>query len=88
MGLISAEVITHLLRGIIRIFNFRLGFLGLKIEVMDLSGHNNDPGDQASGYVVSKGNTYAQTRVPVCFPFIVSLNLLTHTAKVDLGIVI
>ena len=51
-------------------------------------GHNNDPGEGASGYAVSTGNTYAPTMVTVCFPIIVSLNLQTHTAKVDLGVVI
>ena len=51
-------------------------------------GHNNDPGEGASVYAVSTGNTYAPTMVTVCFPIIVSLNPLTHTAKVDLGIVI
>ena len=56
--------------------------------MVDLSGHNDDPVEGASGYVVSTGSTYAPTMVTVCIPIIVSLNLLTHAAKVDLGIII
>ena len=60
----------------------------VKIEAVDLPGHNDDPGDGASGYVVSIGKYLRPNQGYCLLSLSVSLNLLTHAAKVVLGLVL
>ena len=60
----------------------------VKIEAVDFSGHNDDPGDGASGYVVSIGKYLRPNQGYCLLSLSVSLNLLTHAAKVVLGLVL
>ena len=40
---------------------------------MDFPGHNDDLREGASGFVVNKGNTYAQPGILFAFPISVSI---------------
>ena len=62
-------------------------FSWVKIGVVDLPGHNVDPGDGASGYAVSTRD-YLRPHHGYWLLSLYCQNLLTHAAKVDLGIVI
>ena len=56
--------------------------------MVDLPGHNDDPGEGASGYVVSIGKYLRPNHGYCLLSHFVSLNLLTHAAKVVLGLVL
>ena len=60
----------------------------VKIEAVDLPGHNDNPGDGASGYVVGIGKYLRPNQGYCLLSHFVSKNLLTRVAKVVLGLVI
>ena len=85
-GLKQFEVITQHLRGINRISTLGQMAFGLRLKWWTFQDTTTIPEKGHPAMLQIQGSIYAPTTVIVCFPILSVTNLLTHAAKVVIGL--